>query len=296
MRDRLVGAAILLAALCLSWGIIRIGLAVGPGAVAAVVGEIRTAGQGAAAETVFSLVVFAPLLLAGLAGGAIGRRNAAAPGDRPWPSLGVGLLIGSGGVAAAVCYAWLAGGLTSGVAAPVATLLAWGLAVVLVQTAAEEVFFRGWLQPALAARWGAAPAVGAAALAFAALHIAGAPEMLGAVPLLNMVLGGVMFGLLALLRRGIAAALGVHWAWNASEQLLWGLDPNPGTGGFGAAMNKELTGSAIWGGSADGLNGSIGMTVVLLAILAPLVALAWQDRNRPQVPPGAALTASPQPG
>ena len=130
---------------------------------------------------------------------------------------------------------------------------------------------RGWLQPALARRWGVGPAIVAGALAFAALHIpAGAHAP---VSLLNLFGGGLLFGLFAARSGGLAGAIGAHWGWNACEQLVWGLDPNPGVGSFGAVFDYELVGRAIWGGSADGLNGSIGMTVALLALLLPLALL-----------------------
>ena len=47
-----------------------------------------------------------------------------------------------------------------------------------------------------------------------------------------------------------------------------------GVGGFGAVWDFELAGTGLWGGSAEGLNASLGMTLVLLAVLLPLAAVA----------------------
>lgn len=291
---KLIGVAVLLIAIALCWGVIFVGQRYGGAVIAATVGEPATPIQNAAAETIFNLLIFAPLLLAGMIGGLIERRNAAALGDRPARGLGLGLLIGFVGLSVSAGYAWLAGAVVPGTTpALVPLLLGWGLLSVLLQTGAEEVFFRGWLQPALAARWGTAAGIVAAAFAFAALHVAGAPEMLGPIPLLNLTLGGLMFGLLAAHGRGIAAAIGVHWAWNGSEQLVYGLDPNTGIGGFGALMDKDLVGAPIWGGSPDGLNGSIGMTFALLAILVPLAALVWRRGSPPAVTPVLSPLAQP---
>lgn len=295
MRKAVTGVAILLVAMGFSWGVLLLGQHYANAAIAAVVGEVRTPVGGAAAETVFDLIIFAPLLIAGLVGGAVERRNAAAPGARGGRALGLGLLIGFAGLSASVAYAWLAGSVVAaGTGGAPIWMIAWGVLVVLLQTGAEEIFFRGWLQPALTARWGMAAGILAAAMAFAALHIAGAPEMLGPVPLVNLFLGGLMFGLLAARGGGIAAAVGVHWAWNGAEQLLYGLDPNPGVGGFGSVLDKDLVGSAIWGGTPDGLNGSVGMTFALLAILAPLGATVW--RRLPGSAPQASPIASALPG
>jgi membrane protease YdiL (CAAX protease family) len=165
----------------------------------------------------------------------------------------------------------LAGSLVSGTgghAAPLA--LAAGVMVILFQTTSEEVFFRGWLLRALERRIGAIAAGGLSALLFAAFHVLGgarAPMSLG-----NLLLGGVWFGLLALRSGGLAAPVLAHFGWNASEELIAGLSPNPGTGSFGAIADWDLVGDPLWGGTEDGLNSSIGMACVLIALTLPLLA------------------------
>ena len=79
---------------------------------------------------------------------------------------------------------------------------------------------------------------------------------------------------------GVAGAGGAHWAWNAAEQLLFGLDPNPGVGGFGALLDLDLVGAARWGGSAEGLNARWAMTVALLALLVHVAARWWEPRGK----------------
>ena len=65
----------------------------------------------------------------------------------------------------------------------------------------------------------------------------------------------------------------VSWneAWNGTEQLMLGLDPNPGVGSFGTLLDFDLTGPSIWGGSEEGLNASLAMSVALAVLLVPLV-------------------------
>ncbi|MET0246329.1 MAG: CPBP family intramembrane glutamate endopeptidase, partial [Sphingomonas sp.] len=79
---------------------------------------------------------------------------------------------------------------------------------------------------------------------------------------------------------GIAAPIAAHFAWNGSEQLIFGLDPNPGVGPFGSVLDLDLAGAARWGGSAEGLNASVGMTIALLVVLVPLLIAA---RPAPEV-------------
>jgi membrane protease YdiL (CAAX protease family) len=143
----------------------------------------------------------------------------------------------------------------------------------------EEVYFRGWLQPVLAERWGAVAAVSLSALAFAALHILGGAR--SPITLVNLFFGGLLFGALAHYRQGLAGAVAAHFAWNWTEQMVLGLDPNPGLGSFGAFYNLELAGSPYWGGSEEGLNASLAMTITLAALLVPVLLLI---RSRKPVP------------
>lgn len=221
-------------------------------------------------EFLFNGVVFGVLIVSALIGGVVERRRVLTAGDRPVTMAAMGIAIGGFGVSATIGYAALAGILRGGDALMAsAPMLIWGAATVAIQAGGEEIFFRGWLQPGLAARWGLAAAVITTASAFAGLHILGGAR--APVAVVNLLLGGIIFGLFAAQGRGLAAAAGMHWAWNATEQLVWGVDPNPGIGGFGAISDRELVGSPWWGGSDEGINAGIGMTFILVAILVPLL-------------------------
>lgn len=235
-------------------------------------GKIAVGTGAAPGEFLFTLVVFAPILLLGLAGGWATSIAAWRPGDRAvtW-GLGGGLL-GLSGLTLAIAYTWVVGTLHGGAQAALGIVLPLGLLTIAVQVLAEEVMFRGWLQPLVARSTGLPVALIIVAIAFALLHLLGGA--VGLVPLLNLALGGGLFGLLAARGQGIAGAVGAHFGWNAGEQLLVGLDPNPGVGSFGSVFDLDLTGANAWGGSADGLNASWAMTFALLAIVAPLALLA----------------------
>ena len=191
-----------------------------------------------------------------------------------WPvarnGFGTGCAVGLGGLVLAIGYCALAGTLGWGVGPVTRAALPVGVLVTLLQVVAEEAMFRGYVQPLLVRGAGAGVAVPLTAVAFAGLHaVVGGVEP---VMLANMLLGGVLFGLLALYR-GLGAAIGAHFAWNMVEQLGVGLDPNPGTGAFGAVIDLDLSGAAHWGGSAAGLNGSWAMAI---ALLAAILFVAWR--------------------
>lgn len=230
----------------------------------ALLGGWMGGGEGAWVESGFTLALFGPMLLIGWAG----RRLAGLPGavGSPWRSLGLGAATGLGGVLLATGYTALAGTLAWVQRGDAGPLLALGLFVIAVQVAAEEYVFRGWLQPVLVTlvgRWAAVPLISAI---FAALHLMTGSAS-GAVALLNLFLGGMLFGLIAAGPLGLAGAFGAHFAWNIGEQLLLGLDPNPGIGAFGAMIDLDLRGLPLWGGSDQGLNGSLAMSLSLLALV-----------------------------
>lgn len=262
MRPSLVLAAALLSGLAVLWLGPRCAVALGALLPAALAGDHRVV------ETLFMMLVYGALALCALVGARLFGRNACRAGDKPLCCVSLGLFAGVTGLVAAIAVSAAAGALVPGTAPGLsATPLLWGLLLVAVQAGGEELFFRGWVQPVLSERLGTVLAVLATALLFAGLHLAGGVR--SPLSLLNLLLGGVMFGLAAAHGRGIAGAFGLHFGWNAAEQLLFGLLPNPGTGSFGALLDLDLVGLASLGGSAEGLNASLAMTLALLALIVP---------------------------
>jgi membrane protease YdiL (CAAX protease family) len=218
-------------------------------------------------------ILFVPLIALGGLLGLVCRTRVFRLGAAPVRWLGAGLLLGGAGLGASALGASFAGALLAGqdatFSAPAALA---GAVLILMQVSAEEVFSRGWMQTVLTGWLGPAAGIVLAALLFAALHLVGGP--VAGHSLANMILAGVVFGLLAWRSGGLVAPIAAHFAWNAVEDLGLGLVPNPGLGPFGALRDFELAGPAYWGGGSEGLNASIATTLALLAIAAGL--LAWR--------------------
>ena len=227
-------------------------------------------------------VVFGPLVLAALLGGLAEGRPTWRLGGRPVAAAASGLALGASGFALSLAIAFAAGAVTRGSGPATAGALI-GPAVVdallvLVGAAAEEIYFRGWMQPVLGGRWGAWVGLVATSLIFCGLHIlGGARAPLAAI---NIFLAGLFFGLLALRSGGLAAPIGAHFAWNWSETGLFGSEPNPGAGPFGALADVDLSGPTLWSGGADTMNGSLATTLVLCTLIAGLMA-AGRGRSGP---------------
>ncbi len=221
---------------------------------------------------VFDLVVFGGLGLLGFGFALILRFPALRAGADPLLAVTFGFACGLGGMVALFAVVLVSGHAQAGSVARLALgvpLL--GIAATLVQTAGEEVFFRGWLLRALGDPLGAGAAVAASAASFGLAHLVAGWE--GPVSLVNVTLAGVWFGLLASRTGGLAAPIAAHFAWNAAETHVLGLVPNPGAAAYGTILDFDIIGSPIWGGAEPGLNTSPLETVVLLALIAASFAL-----------------------
>lgn len=253
---------------------------VGPAVIRLVLGLLgdELANTPLVVELVYYAVIFGSMLALAVAGGALTGVRALALGRGRARAIVTGLALGAGGLLATLAYAALAGTMSRGEAGGTSSMLLIGVPVVALQVLAEEAYFRGWLQPVLARGIGTPAAVVAVAVAFAALHLIGGAN--GPSTLINLTAGGLMFGLLAARGGGIAGSTAAHFAWNVAEQLVFGLEPNPGAGTFGSLFDFDLAGPALWGGSEQGLNASLGMTFALAAILALLLP-GWRRPARP---------------
>ena len=255
------------------WVTIIVGLAAAAGAIKGgeALASAVTVTSLAAGNVVFYVLLFAPLIVLSLVLGAIERRRVLRLGDAPGRWGIIGLASGVGGVLACVVFVWLHGGWQreANPAVPQG-FIALGATIVLIGVLAEELLFRGWLQLALTDRVGPQWAILLSAVAFSAFHFwaGGASD---AISLANLLLGGLWFGLLAQRSRGLLAPIAAHLGWNVAEDIGFGLVPNPGVGELGALSNHQIIGSAIWGGSEEGLNASVAMTLVLAALVIPLL-------------------------
>lgn len=256
----------------MAWIVLAVGIAV---SIAWVVfgqqlGETITIETIGTAVTVYYALLFVPLILIAVLLGYLGHIRVFRLGEAPARWAVTGLAVGVGGLLVTVGYARLNGGLVDGAEPPTAiTFALLALVLTLLQVAAEELLFRGWLQPALIARIGVIGGIAAGAVVFACFHLSAGVR--SPISLVNLMLGGLLFGLLAWRSGGLVAPFLAHYAWNAIEDVGLGLVPNPGTGPLGSLADFDLAGVALWGAHEEGLNASIGTTLVLVALILPLV-------------------------
>jgi uncharacterized protein len=219
-------------------------------------------------------LIFSPLILiyAGLT--LVIRRPTIRGGLGVFYALALGIFIGTIGCAIGVGSAWALGGAALVNVPPYSMALVIGLAVgfglLLFQVVSEELFFRAWLLPTVAAQWG--PSIGLlTSLIFSALHQIG-QDFLPA-QFVNQALGGLLFGLLALRCGSIWAPIGAHLSWNFLYFHLLGLAPNPGSDPLGVVFDFDTIGNPIiFGGEQEMIAGvHVGAVLALLCLLLMLI-------------------------
>lgn len=206
---------------------------------------------------------------------------------KPVPALLAGLAIGSLGMLLALFQSWIGNHLIAANNVSIFDGRALMLAslTTLYGAMVEEVTFRGWLQRRLVPQIGNFGALVVGALAFSSMHVFGGSRSL--LSLLNIFLAGLLFGLLFLRTKTLWAPLGAHFALNWTEVDLLGLHPNPGAAPNGSIFNLDLVGAPVWGGSPEGLNAALPLTVAMIALILPLLAIRGPTAESPDMTPSA---------
>jgi len=143
------------------------------------------------------------------------------------------------------------------------------LLALLVAALAEEVAFRGYPFQRLIEAMGPLPATLAMSAVFAVVHL-GNPDSTIASTLVT-VLAGWLFAIAYLRTRALWLPWGLHFAWNASMGILFGL-PVSGLRNFSPIVTANAHGPFWLTGDGYGPEGSL---ITVFVMLASLGILTW---------------------
>lgn len=223
----------------------------------------------------------------------------------PWRTIGlalhagwlrdflIGSVIGIASLALATGIATAGGGLTftifSGDFLQVVRTLVFSAILFVIAALAEEALFRGYPLQTMTRAGLAGLGVLITSVAFAGIHI-GNPNFKEGIPLLNLVLAGVWFGVAYLRTRSLWLPLGIHWAWNWALGSLFGL---PVSGIKSLAPHPLLQGTDLgpaWlTGGSFGIEGGIACTAALVIS----TVFIWRTRMLSATEEMKALTSEP---
>lgn len=135
----------------------------------------------------------------------------------------------------------------------------------LLQGGTEEVATRGWLLTRIAARTNLPLAIAISSSLFGILHLGNAGVTFLSV--LNIILDGVLAGLLFIYTDSIWLVVAQHGTWNYVQGNLLGFQVS-GTGADASIFSFTMGDGPVWlTGGAFGAEGSIITTLVLLVSL-----------------------------
>jgi uncharacterized protein len=158
------------------------------------------------------------------------------------------------------------------------------LLVLLTGSLAEELMFRGYPFQRLVEAIGAGGAVLAFSALFGLVHLLNPGASFWG--LLNTVAIGVVLSLAYLRTRALWLSWGLHFSWNATMGLVFGL-PVSGLRLFNVIVHATATGPRWLTGASYGLEASLpGAVVILLALV-----WIWRAPFRQLAAPAASLMA-----
>jgi membrane protease YdiL (CAAX protease family) len=173
-------------------------------------------------------------------------------------------------------------------------LLCVNLATLAAASLAEEAAFRGYPFRRLIEATGPATATILFSIFFGLLHMMN-PEATWASTL-TTILAGVVLSVAWLRTHGLWLGWGLHFAWNASMGVLFGL-PVSGLRHFSSVVDTTATGP-VW--LTGGFYGPEGSGVAILVILIGLIVLvrftrdyAWDYTRAPLIAAGYAVDVAP---
>lgn len=205
--------------------------------------------------------------------------------------LAVGLLVSGSIVGVIAAF----GGVTVQQAPAGATgLAAVGGAIVMfvgwsVQSSAEEIMYRGFLQQALG-RWRAWLGVVLTAILFMVAHESALSNPLAAI---NIFLAGVMFGLYVLREGGLWGACGLHIVFNWAQNSLFGFSVSGQQVPGGSLLALQTRGSTLISGGDFGIEAGLAGTAVLTAVI--VVLLFMRNRRVSSLPSSSPAPAHSSP-
>lgn len=146
--------------------------------------------------------------------------------------------------------------------------------VFLCAATVEEVMVRGYIQQRLMTVMNKFLAISIASVIFAFLHIVN--PNLGILPMINLFLAGVMFGVSFLYTQNLWFPTFLHLTWNWIQGPILGFEVS-GTKLFPSTLTISLPEENIINGGAFGFEGSIICTILLIVSICIMLLIGEKN-------------------
>lgn len=201
-----------------------------------------------------------------------------------WREAGLGAVLGALCASLPILLQWAMGMRTLNTAG-VASGIGLGIAIGLLTSVFEELFFRGVMFRLLYEARGTVWAFVLTTITFGVMHLPNPGMTLMETAILGLE-GGILFGAAYLWRRRLWLPIGLHFGWNAALGSLLGMNVSK-TGEHNGLLNGAFSGSDWLAGGGIGLRESL----LSLAVTLGLTTILMRTRTRP-----APATSATSPG
>ncbi|PIE81312.1 MAG: hypothetical protein CSA11_04785 [Chloroflexi bacterium] len=152
-----------------------------------------------------------------------------------------------------------------------------GLVMFIFQSTFEEFVYRSYLIPHLSKKFGALWAIFVTAVLFVILHASNGG--MGVIPVINLFLAGVVFGLLYYLSGSLWLCGIAHALWNFSQGMIFGSLVSGNVLNEAVLKATPVSGMEIISGGAFGFEGSIVTSTVGIIIIIALIIRAKKQKE-----------------
>ena len=199
--------------------------------------------------------------------------------NHAWSDMASGMLVGIFCIAVGIAIMAAFGGLsfTTRMTSRTAALVTVEVFILATGAMAEELMFRGYPFQRILEGAGTAVAIGVLSVFFGIAHRWNPHARdVALLSLFNTIFVGVLLAIAYLRVRNLWLPWGIHFAWNATLGVVFGL-PVSGLNDFSVVVHGKATGPVWLTGGAYGIEGGLAGT---LGILAGFVPLLWMTRRR----------------
>jgi membrane protease YdiL (CAAX protease family) len=143
----------------------------------------------------------------------------------------------------------------------------------------EEYLSRGYLHSLIKRDFGPRVSILINSILFALLHIANPNILQNPLPLINIFLAGILFGVAREATGGLWLPIGMHFTWNLFMGNVYGISVS-GMDLGGSIISSQPSGNPIISGGDFGLEGSIVTTILL--VLYSLIIWKFYSKRKEQ--------------
>lgn len=145
----------------------------------------------------------------------------------------------------------------------------------LIQGATEEIVTRGWLMNVLGARYNITVGLILSSVFFALIHSEN--PGINYVAMLNIVLVGILLGLIVINTGSLWVACGIHSAWNFAQGNIFGFQVSGNDVGVGSIVDLNLVGNEFIAGGQFGPEAGMVCSFVILVLIVIVLFLSKRD-------------------